>query len=145
MEIEITRAPAESDWTALYDALDAFNDEASGVPEPARKLALIVRGADGQPEGGLWAQSYWGWMFVQLLYLAPALLHGGLGSRLLAQAETLARDEGCIGIWLDTFSFQAKPFYERHGYREFGRLPDYPKGAVRHFMAKRLDQQEHSA
>ncbi len=145
MEIELTRDPDEADWKALYDALDAFNDEASGIPDPARKLALIVRDAAGKPTGGLWAVSYWGWMFVQLLYLAPELRRGGLGSRLLAQAEAEARRLGCIGIWLDTFSFQARPFYERHGFREFGRIEDYPVGAARHFMAKRLDQQEHSA
>jgi GNAT superfamily N-acetyltransferase len=138
MEIEISESPDEADYKHLYDALDAFNDAASGIPDPARKLALLVRGPAGTPIGGLWAVSYWSWMFVQLLYLAPALRRSGLGSRLLAQAETIARRDGCIGIWLDTFSFQARPFYERHGFHEFGRIPDYPPGAARHFMAKRL-------
>ena len=32
------------------------------------------------------------------------------------------KDEGrdCRGAWLDTFSFQARGFYERLGYRLFG-------------------------
>jgi len=139
MQIEISESPDEADYKALYDALDAFNDEVSGIPDPARRLALLVRDGNGKPIGGLWAVSYWSWMFVQLLYLAPELRRSGLGSRLLAQAEAVARRDGCIGIWLDTFSFQARPFYERHGFREFGRIQDYPPGAARHFMAKRLD------
>src|SRR6516165_7091346 len=43
--------------------------------------------------------------------------------------------------WLDTFSFQARGFYEKLGYEEFGRL-DYPPGHHRHFLRKRLTSPE---
>ena len=102
-------------------------------------LALLIRDGDGRPDGGLWAVTYYGWMFIQLLYLPAHLRRGGLGSRLLRQAEEVARRRGCRGVWLDTFSFQARPFYERHGYTMFGRIDDYPPGASRFFLAKRLD------
>ena len=39
---------------------------------------------------------------------------------------------------MDTFSFQARPFYEKLGYRVFGQLPDYPRGQTRYFLAKAL-------
>ena len=42
------------------------------------------------------------------------------------------------GIWLDTFSFQARRFYEKLGYVVFGELPDYPAGHSRYFLQKRL-------
>jgi len=56
---------------------------------------------------------------------------------LMGQAEGRARERGCHSTWLDTFSFQARGFYEKLGYEEFGRL-DYPPGHYRHFMRKRL-------
>jgi GNAT superfamily N-acetyltransferase len=139
MRIEVSENPDDGDYAALFAALDAFNDEASGLPEPLGKLALLIRGDAGRPEGGLWAVSYYGWMFIQLLYLPAPLRRGGLGSRLLRQAEDVARTRGCHGVWLDTFSFQARPFYERHGYTVFGRIDDYPPGGSRFFLAKRLD------
>ena len=38
----------------------------------------------------------------------------------------------------DTLAFQAKPFYEKLGYREFGRLEQYPAGGTKHFLWKPL-------
>jgi len=54
-----------------------------------------------------------------------------------AEAEAIAR--GCRGAWLDTFAFQARPFYEQLGYTCFGELNDYPTGFARYFMNKALD------
>lgn len=41
-------------------------------------------------------------------------------------------------LYLDTFDFQARPFYERHGYEVFGTLDDYPPGHSRFFLRKDL-------
>jgi hypothetical protein len=40
--------------------------------------------------------------------------------------------------WLETYSFQARPFYERHGYTVFGVLDNHPIGHQRYFMQKAL-------
>jgi hypothetical protein len=39
---------------------------------------------------------------------------------------------------LDTFSFQARGFYEKLGYCVFGTLDDYPPGHSRFYLTKRL-------
>ena len=39
---------------------------------------------------------------------------------------------------LDTFDFQAKDFYLKHGYEVFGILDDCPKGHKRYYMKKVL-------
>ena len=46
--------------------------------------------------------------------------------------------EGVMDAWLDTYDFQARPFYERHGYEMFAELDDLPGGHRRWFMRKRL-------
>jgi hypothetical protein len=45
-------------------------------------------------------------------------------------------------VFLSTFSFQARPFYERFGYEVFGELPDYPEGHSLYFMKKMLRDPE---
>jgi ribosomal protein S18 acetylase RimI-like enzyme len=47
-------------------------------------------------------------------------------------------DAGCVGVWLNTFSFQALGFYQRLGYEVFGSLDDHPRGSQRYFMRKLL-------
>ena len=46
-----------------------------------------------------------------------------------------------IHLALDTFSFQARGFYDMVGCEEFGRL-DYPPTTTRHFLHKRLTPRE---
>jgi hypothetical protein len=40
----------------------------------------------------------------------------------MKRAELYAVERGCTDALLDTFSFQARPFYEKLGYRVFGML-----------------------
>jgi GNAT superfamily N-acetyltransferase len=92
--------------------------------------------------GGLQGMVYYEWLFIAYFWLSDDVRRGGLGKRMIAAAERHAEELGCHGVWLDTFSWQARPFYEKQGYRLFGSLPDYPTGYARYFMTKRLTPAE---
>lgn len=105
-----------------------------------RNIALALRDPEtGISVGGLTARIGYSRMFVELLFVPDSLRGQGLGEKLMAEAEALARREGCIGIWLDTFSFQAPGFYKKLGYIEFGAIAEYPPGFSRHFLHKHLE------
>ncbi len=82
--------------------------------------------------------SYWGWLVIEILWVAEALRGQGYGSRLLAAAEKEALQRGCRHAHLDTMSFQAPNFYLQHGYQVFGELHDLPHGHRRIFLKKEL-------
>jgi GNAT superfamily N-acetyltransferase len=90
----------------------------------------------GQSVGGLWGELYYDWLFVELLFVPESLRGKDFGSKLLGEAERIAKAKGCTGIWLDTFSFQAPGFYEKHGYERFAALENYPRGKQRFFFRK---------
>jgi GNAT superfamily N-acetyltransferase len=135
---EITETPTERDETALNAAIDEYNRPFAGPPDP-RQFGLVVRDAAGAVAGGLWAKPQWGWLFIETFILPENLRGGGLGTRMMHMAEQEARDRGYAGVFLDTFTFQARPFYERLGYAVFAEIKDYPPGHSRFVLAKWLD------
>ena len=117
--------------------LRAYNIAQAGDPH-IRPVAILFTAPDGKDEGGLWGRIAYDWLFIELLAVPEAARGHGLGRQLMDQAETIARDAGCTGIWLDTYAFQARGFYEKLGYALFGTLNDYPAGHSRFFLQKRL-------
>lgn len=135
IEVQITDSPAAKDYDYLYRQLDGF-DEAQAGPASIRKLAVFAR-RDTEIVAGLFAFTHWNWIEIRHLWVTEALRYQGLGRQLMLAAETEARIRGCDHALVDTFSFQAVPFYERLGYSVFGRLEDYPPGHTRVFLQKR--------
>ena len=129
--------PAAQTIHALKAAVDAFNTARVG-PDRSLPLGLVACDPSGKVQAGLYGQSYWDWLFVDHLWVGDRYRGAGVGSLLLGRAENVARRRACIGICLNTMTFQAPIFYERYGYREFGRLQDVPPGHARIWLAKRL-------
>jgi GNAT superfamily N-acetyltransferase len=86
--------------------------------------------------GGLWGSTSYSYLHVDAVFVPEALRGTGLGRKLMLMAENEAVARGCIGAWLDTFSFQACGFYEKLGYQIFGWLHDNPPGHTRFFLKK---------
>ncbi len=134
----IVAANAESaDREVIASGIRAFNESRAGSSQ-ASPLAVLLKDGSGQTVGGLWGRTSFGWLFVELLFVPEALRGRRYGVQLLEAAQHAAIARSCHAVWLDTYDFQAIPFYERLGYREFGRLEDYPRGHTRHFLRKDL-------
>lgn len=118
----------------IRSALIGFNlDKVPGARiEP---VVFSITGDNGIV-GGLVGRIAWDWLHIELLWLDEALRGMQYGSRLLNEAENLARNMGCAGVFLDTFGFQAPEFYQQHGYEIFGQIDNQPRGNVRYFLKK---------
>jgi GNAT superfamily N-acetyltransferase len=95
-----------------------FNNRLSPAHKEARTngadpLDIVVYGPDEQVFGALVADTYWGWLDIDIFLLHEDFRRQGLGSRLLDTAEIEARRRGCRRAMVKTFSFQAQGFYEK--------------------------------
>ncbi len=129
--------PTPEDRAAVLAPLVEFNLRSAAPPDP-RPLAILLKDADGATTGGLCGRTLYDWLFVEYLVVPETVRGQGLGAALMQRAEEIAIERGCIGVWLDTFAFQARGFYEKLGYSVFGQLDDHPKGSARYFLNKRL-------
>lgn len=137
-QITVETDANEDDVAAVFQQLDAYNLQRSGVDTAFLPLNLFLRDDEGAIFGGLIGNTYWGWLYVGVLWVSEALRGQGYGRQLLRQAESIARERGSHHVHLDTMSFQALPFYLKQGYAQFGQLDDMPTGHSRYFLQKAL-------
>ena len=139
MQIVLKTAPTADDIKAVAMPLMAFNTAAVQREPDYHPFAFHIVDDAGRVIGGATGRAALDWVFLELLFVPETLRGKGVGSDLLARVEAFGREHGMIGVWLDTFSFQARPFYERHGYTVIGTIQDHPIGGQRFFLTKRLD------
>lgn len=137
LRIELTHNPTEEQRQAILQPLIEYNDAQTGGSK-SEPFALMVKDQNGEILGGLYGRMIFRWMFIELLSVPEQGRGQGIGSKLMAQAEALARENNCYGLWLDTFDFQAPEFYRKLGFSQFGEIVDYPPGHKRHYFQKRL-------
>lgn len=133
--ISIETPPSKATLDVIDEGLDAYNAKFS--PAAYEEFAVALKAQDGTVSGGITAMAWAGMLFIKWFWIDEALRGQGHGRSLLAAAEDAGRARGCTAVFLDTFEFQARPFYEKCGYRVFGTL-DYPAGFKRFYLQKAL-------
>ena len=136
--VHLSDTTAEETRQAILTPLREYNQSQTG-PNESRGLAIEIRDEKDSIVGGLWGGSSYDWLFIQLLVVPQALRGQGVGRELMSLAEAEASSRGCSAVWLDTFEFQARSFYEPrlHMFRSARKLPQGLR-AVLHAKAGRL-------
>ena len=129
----------DNERAAAYvrDRLSMFNSSQTGKSD-YYPCYIFLKGEKNEILGGLLGYVWSDWLFVSTLWVDEALRGKGHATRLMDAAEEYARYRNCHSAYLDTHSFQARPFYERRGYELFATLDDFPPGHQKFFLKKKL-------
>jgi ribosomal protein S18 acetylase RimI-like enzyme len=133
IRVESTLGPTRR---RTLSGLLAFNNRAIGKGQYKSLAISLRRGKD--IVGGLSGWTWAGWCYVELVWIDEKYRGKGHGRALMRKAESEVRSRGIRKMYLDTFSFQAPGFYKKLGFKEFGRLKDFPAGHSRHWLTKSL-------
>ena len=130
-------SPTENEIKYIREALKQYNNESVGE-DGHTPLNIVEYDENGNIIGGIIGGTYWGWMYVEILWVHENHRHKGIGSNLLIEAEKEAIRRGCHHVHLDTMSWQAPEFYKKLGYKIIGILPDIPNGNQKYLLMKTL-------
>ncbi len=141
MKIEITTTPKEKDAKTISKGIIDFNR--SKVPdlesiEEEVKFFVFVRNENQNIIGGIRATCFWNTLHIELLWLSEESRGMGVGKELMKSAEDFAIQNNCEKVFVETTSWQAKPFYEKAGYNLIASIKDRPKGHTSHYLTKQL-------
>jgi len=101
-------------------------------------VAVFVRNDNDEILGSVSGYLNWNWLQISLLWVDASLRGQSFGRQLMEKLEVTGEEKGCAWAHVDTFSFQARRFYEALGYKVFATLDDFPPGHARHYLKKRL-------
>ena len=130
-------SPTENEIKYIREALQQYNNESVGE-DGHTPLNIVEYDENGNIIGGIIGGTYWGCMYVDILWVHENHRHKGIGSKLLIEAEKEAIRRGCHHVHLDTMSWQAPEFYKKLGYEIIGILPDIPNGNQKYLLMKVL-------
>jgi GNAT superfamily N-acetyltransferase len=137
LTLQFDEHPVPDELQQIVDGVRAYNRDIAGRERP-RAVACFLRDEDGRIVGGahgdLWGSS----VHIAAMWVGESHRGKGHGSALLTAVENYAASQGHLLAYLETTSFQARPFYEGLGYRVFGELPGIAEGCTMYFLRKDL-------
>ncbi|KHN52354.1 GNAT family N-acetyltransferase [Pectobacterium fontis] len=134
MHLNITNTPDSDEEEFVIASLWKHNEQYDAVD--ISPLFLNFKDDENNIIAGLISRTWWGALEVQYLWVSDEHRKNGLGRKLMQHAEKEALQRGCHLAYVDTFEFQAKGFYEKLGYKEYGNLPGYAHKHTRYYLAK---------
>lgn len=139
MQLNVTNTITPQEKEELLSGLRSHNRQFINFANVGGDIAVYSRDDSGVMIGGLIGNRKGEWLNIDYLWVSSDARGTGLGGQIMRAAEEEARHMGCLHALVDTFSFQARPFYEKQGYRLQMTLDDFPlKGMQRHYLSKAL-------
>ena len=76
------------------------------------------------------------WYYLDLLWIDEQYRRIGVGTNLIRIIEKFVISMELTGVRVETWDFQARGFYEKMGYKIFGKINNCPPGTICYFLNK---------
>lgn len=125
------------DKEVMVDGLLAHHAK-SGHERKTEIFNITLKDSDGKLSGVIIATILWNGLEINSLWIDEKLRGKGWGKKLMEEAEKEGVKKGATVAYTNTFPWQAPLFYEKIGYKLFGKLENFPKGEYLSYYFKIL-------
>ena len=140
------RKSAKKDSMRIEELVEEYNFKKVPLSDGASKeeelICKMIADENGNIIGGCNAYAYpWKCVYIATMWVDEKFRGKELGSNIFQAVEDAAKEKGCYISFLGTGDFQARPFYEKHGYTLFATCSEV--GGHKYYMlCKRLDKEQ---
>lgn len=124
-------------YKTLSDGMLLYHTK-MGHRRTSETVNIFVKDENKKVVGGIIFTVLWNGMEINSLWVNEKYRGQGLGKRLVRTAESEGKIRGCTISYTNTFTWQAPEFYERLGYKVYGKLNNFPPGNTLTYFYKRL-------
>lgn len=133
IEYIIDDNPSASDDKIVRNGIVNFNSEI--INEKAMHFSIFAKNKD-QIIGGALIWEHSDALYIDVLWCDENYRKKGIGSKIIAMVDAVAKTKQKLKVFVDTYAFQAQIFYQKHGFYCIGIIPEYLLGHDRMFMRK---------
>lgn len=123
----INGEPKTEDKKVMVDGMLSYHAN-KGHPRKTELYSVILRNRNKKVKGMVIVSFLWNGMHIDSLWVDESARNQDWGTKLMKMVEEEAIKRGCTIAYTDTFTWQAPGFYEKLGYKLYGKLEDFPKG-----------------
>lgn len=127
------------DERVLFNGLNEEATLRKAMTKPMKPYGIFIKDSDNQVLGGVKGITYYGCVYVSMLWLTKELRQEGLGTKLMREVERIGIERECTFVTVNTMDWEALNFYQKIGFHiEFVR-EGYENESKLYFMRKKLN------
>lgn len=135
--LERQEEPIPQDEQVLFDGISDDAVKKKGM-ERIKPFRIYIKDSDQSVLGGASGVTYYGCLYVDMLWVEESIRRHGFGTQIMEEAEKIGRERHCSFVTLNTMDWEALPFYQKLGYSiEFVR-EGYEKTSKMYMLRKEL-------
>lgn len=135
--LERQEEPIAQDGEILFEGIRNDAATTKGMERMA-PFAIYMKNRNRSVLGGANGVTYYGCLYVDMLWVEDSMRSQGFGTKIMEEAEKIAKERKCSFATVNTMDWEALPFYQKLGYHiEFVR-EGYDKASKMYMLRKEL-------
>jgi len=135
---EYQESPGEKESLSLLEGIRSEAILKKSMTKAIESFGFFIKSSEGKVLGGIQGVTYYGALYIDMLWISEELRHQGMGTKLMLEAEALGIQRQCSFSIVNTMDWEALSFYQGLGYEIELTRCGYEKHSKMYCLRKEL-------